>query len=893
MGRRKRTLPDGQVRPLRKGLHPYSNKVMSPRSPYQTESLEEEDLQSKPLLMPHVNYNTKNKFFPQPDQKTTATPSSNLKHQARDMLLPPAEHREKTVSLPQLDHPIIAKSSLPKHLNKTTVLPLKCLDCKDGENSVSLARPKHWCDPDTWAEPPSHPNKLPKVPLAPNHLSKIQQASEHCTGALLYRSQQLRHSSYPDSQDNTRIYADYKRRTTPMSPLCSKFETKTTTLQLPCHSHHSKASQNLTVYQKAKTSLLQCQNHRLRVQPLPCTDYSFKTKAKPLSGPNRWARDIAVPSPCPMHGSTMMVVQCIGSNNSERTRTMSTGPNHSSIPIQCNQPSSVPSSVPELPLRDADYKVKEISIPLPHPEQEAVFSIDSEHQIEAGQDDSPKITVSSLDSDQSALIPLHPNQWTKIVSDPDQCIEALQDPNFKAESALNQEKCVEIIPQVETQVNQDCRIKSPTGLRYQVEVLTEPDQQGYPLPDIKEKVKTEMELGEQVDPRKSYCEQAQDESRPKHWGEIPLVPEQQDQILSAQDHQLEVTSDHYQGTTTLLVPRYRTEAQLGCDHLSGVKAKNQATSPLGMHHLGEGSSNLKTQATSLPDPDLDDKPPCAELQATTITGHTQQEKTPADSRFLALPHESLNHWGKIPTYNEDGVELLPSAYYHANAVQKIESSWCFLYIKPYIIEGGTISDGTVDKIINSIPQEKIKNDIQKILLEQTKGCPAPQTGHSLSSNYNICLLCASWIPHGCCHVNEINYHCCKAQLVATPTLIAGSKVKIAIKFVLKLPKQQPSSTFCLTLPRYDMPGPSKPLLPFPSPFCSDTTPHWKAPMVTWFDYICGKNHYLTERQTSRSQRSFLGKMSEQSNATGEEEARGSGRVFKSLLEKFQRKRRTN
>ncbi|XP_072471046.1 uncharacterized protein [Notamacropus eugenii] len=869
---------------------------MSPRSPYHTESLKEEDLRLKPLLMPRINYNVKNKFF-QPDQKTTALTSSSLKHQARDLLLPPAEHREMTMSLPQLDHPTIPKPSLPKHLNKTTILPLKCLDYKDSENSVTLIRSKHRHDPDSWAEPPSHPDKLPKFPLVPNHLSKIQQVSGHRTEALLHRSQQLRNPSHPDGQDNTRLYADHKRRTTPVSSLCSKFETKITTLQLPYHSHHSKASQNLTVCQKAKTSLLPCQNHRLRVQPLPCTDYSFKAKVKPLSGPNHWARDIAVPSPCPMHGSTTMVVQCIGSNNSERTGTVSTGSNHSSIPSQCNQPFSAPSSVPELPLQDADYQDKEKPIPLPRPEQEAIFSIDSELQVEARQDYKSKITVSLLDSDQPALLPLCPNQWTKIISEPHQCTAALQDPNLKAESILNQEKCVEIAPQVETQMNQDRRIKSPTDLRYQVETLMESDQQGYPLPDIKKKVKTEMELDQQVDPQKSE-EQAKDESKLKNWGEIPMVPEQQDQTLSAQDHQLEVTSDHYQGTTTLLDLQYRTEAQLGHDHLSGVEKNNQAISPLGMHHLGKGSSDLKTQATSLPDPDLDNKPPCAELQATTTIGQTQQEKTPANSRFPALPNQGLNHWGKVPTCNEAGVELSPNAGYHVSAVQKSETSRSFKYIKPYIIEGGTISDRTVSKIINSIPHEKIKNDTQKILLEQKNGCPAPQTGHSPSSSYNVCLLCASWIPYGCCHVNEMNYHC-KAQLVAIPTHIPGSKVKMGIKFILRLPKQQASSTFCLTLPHYDMPRPSNPLLPFPSPSSSGTTPlessidHWKAPMTTRLDCTCGKDPYLTERQTSRSQRSFLGKISEQSNTTREEEAKCSGGVFKSLLEKFQRKRREN
>ncbi|XP_074153454.1 uncharacterized protein LOC141559479 isoform X2 [Sminthopsis crassicaudata] len=891
MERRKSTLPNGQVQPLRKGLHPHSNKVMSPRPPNQTESVKEEDPYSKLTLMPCVNHNVKSKFFSQPEQTTTATSSSNLKPQASDTVSPPAEHREMTVSLPQLDHSATAKPSLPKNLNKTPISPLKHAHHKDSTNSLSLTNLKHrrnfFHDPDTSAEP-SHAEKLPKVTLTPNNLCNSQQHSNRQTEASLNRGQRLKNPSHPDGQNNARINLDYKKRTIPVSSSYSKFETKMTAL--PGHTHSTKASKSLTVYQKTKSPPLQCQNHLLKVQPLPRTTCSLKTRVKPLSSPNHWARDAAAPLPYPRHGSTAVAMHCTKSNNSEKTRAETTDPDHLSILSQCNQPSYVPSSerssVPELSLQDADYEVEETSTSLSNSEQEAVFYLDPEQQVETRQDYNPKIIPSSSDSVKSVLLPLCSNQWTKIASDSDQHTSTLQDPDIKAENAVNQEECVESTPHS----NQDYKINPSSALRYQEETFMEANQQAYPLPPIKERVKTKLKLDQQDELQKSCYEQAKYESRRKHWNEIPLAPEQQDQILSAQDHQLEVTSGPHQGTTTLISHGYKTKAHVDHDHLSGVKITPKAISPHGRHHLGKDPLDLKTQATSLPDPGLGYKPSYGELKVTTTIGLAQPEKILANSRFPVIPDQGLKY-----SFNEDGVESLPSAYYHTTSIQKPKSPWCFRYIKPYTVEGGSIPDRIVNKIVLSIPHEKIKNDMQRILLQQIKRFSTSQNGQSLSANYNICLLCASWIPHGCFHINEMKYHC-KAQLVATPIPIPSSKVKIGIKFALKIPKQ-PSSTFCLTLPHYDVPGPSKSLRPFPSPSYLTTTPfespidHWKASVAPWLDYKYGKDHYLTGRQAPRSQQTFLGKVSELRNAIREEKARCSGRVFKSLLEKFQRKRR--
>ncbi|XP_007493195.2 uncharacterized protein LOC103106823 isoform X1 [Monodelphis domestica] len=897
MGRRKRTLKNaGQVQLLRKGFHPHSNKVMSPRAPYQIESLKEEDPQSKPTLMPRVNHSTKNKFFPQPEQKTAATSSSSFKHQAKDPLLPPTEQRGMTVSLPQLDHPTIVKTSFNKYSSKNPILPVKCPDHQASTTSVSLLRPKQrrnfGCNPENWAEAPSHPSKLPKVPFTPNHLSKIQQGFHHPPDSLLYHSQHLRNPPYPEHQGNIKLYTDNKKKTTPIPSLRSKFETKPTNVQLPG------SQQGKAVGQKAKTSFPQDHNHQLRVtvQPLSCTDCHFKSIGKPLSSTDQWTRDVIIPSPCPVHGSATMMVLCRDcSNNSGNIRAVPTTPQYSSC--QWNQTSStlsLPSSITELLSPNA--QVKEISTLLPYPEKEDALAIDPECPIEATQDDHQEITVSLLDPDHSALLQMSPNQW----DDPNQCTTiALHDHSLGAKSALSQENCVEITHQVETQLNQDFRTKSPTDSMCQVEITIESDQPTYSLPDEKEKVETEMEIVQEVEPQKNPCEEVKDKPIPKHWDEIAVVPEHQDQVLSVQDHQLEVPSDHYHVTTSLFGPGYQTEAQLGHDHLSkSAMEKPQDLCPLNMpqkavdtqfqlqqvmsppclENQPETSSNLKIQTTFLLDPDLENKlPNSSELLA------------PADSKGQDKPEQCPDRWPEVPKYYEDEVGYFP----RARTKQKIESSLCFSYLKPYTIEGGTVSDEIVNEIINSISEEKIKNDIM-FLIEQTKECPIPQTDHNLSSSYNVCLHCASWIPYGCPHVKRMNYHG-RAKLMAIPIPIPGSKRKMDIKFVLKLPKQQYSSMFCLTLPRHGTSVPSNPLLPFPSPPCSDTTllesptDRWKAPWDTRSGYMCGTNNSLSWT----NQQSFLGRLSGRSNASNEESTSGSGGVFKSLLEKFQRKRRSN
>ncbi|XP_074088450.1 uncharacterized protein LOC141520639 isoform X2 [Macrotis lagotis] len=867
MGRTKRTLQDaGQVQSPRKNLHPHSNKVMPPRAPSQIESFKEENPQSKSTLMPCVNHNVKNKFFPQPDQKITVKSSSSFNPQARSMLLPPVEHQEKTVSLPQIDHPIVTEASHSKLLNKTSGLPIKCFSNKDNKTSQSLA----------------HPKKLPKVvPEAPNHQSNIQEGSVHQNEDLLYQCEKHWNLSHLNGQDNTRIYPDCKRIASPVT-LFPRFETQSTSLPQPSHSLDT-SSQSIMVCQKVDTFLLPYHNHQLRLSPLPCTDYGFKTKAKPLLSLNHWAKDPAVPLPSPMPGSATMIVQWAGSSDFE-------DPNDSCIPGQYNQPSYVPSTFLELPLQYADM-VKKTSTFLLHPKQ-----------VEARQDYSPNITTLSSNPNQSAFFPLHAKQWIKLISVPYQYTETLQDSIYEAEQALNQEKYVEIAPQVKTQLNQDCKIKSPTSLRDQAESLMKPDQYVNTLQNTKKKkkVKTKIELDQQVEFQKSQGEQDKVESRHKQWGEISLVPEQQDHSLSVQNHKLKGISGHFQGTPTLLDPVNRTKAQQG--YLSEIEKNSQAISPLGMHHLGKGSSDLKTQGTSLPVPDLHKKPPYAELQIATQIDHSQQEETPEIFKLLEIPHQGLNHWDKVPIGSnkyqptKDGTEFLPDACYPANAMQKLGSSQYFHYIKPYTTEGGNIPDGIVNKIINSIPQEKIENDIQKILQEQTKRY-SPWTDHRLSSNYTVCLLCSSWIPYGCSHVSGKD-NPCRAQLEAIPTPIPGSNMKMGIKFVLKLPKYQTFPTFCRTLSHYDMPGRSSPLLPFLPSSCLDSTPlrspnyYWKTPKRTWLDFIRDKEYYLHEQQMSRNQL-FLGKMYELINATREEEARSSRGTYKSLLEKFQRKRRAN
>ncbi|XP_051840333.1 uncharacterized protein LOC127553574 [Antechinus flavipes] len=246
----------------------------------------------------------------------------------------------------------------------------------------------------------------------------------------------------------------------------------------------------------------------------------------------------------------------------------------------------------------------------------------------------------------------------------------------------------------------------------------------------------------------------------------------------------------------------------------------------------------------------------------------------------------MNNWANIPSdlhpLNEDG--------------ENREPPWCLTYIKPYTIEGENITHRTVNNIIKSIPQEKIKNDIYKqILLQRIKDCSHFKNGLCLTSTYSVCLICASWIPYGCPHVQKI-IDPCRAKLLSISSLLPGSKEEMSVKFVLQVPQLEAGSIFTIQYPDYSIfhhfyHKAGKSFHSQFSPSKSRTFLQEPSSKFTWLDFIRGKSYQPYGKKLYGSQNSLLGKMHLNSNK--EEGTKKSEKVLKSLLERIQKKRSAN
>ncbi|XP_023354710.1 uncharacterized protein LOC111719678 [Sarcophilus harrisii] len=207
-------------------------------------------------------------------------------------------------------------------------------------------------------------------------------------------------------------------------------------------------------------------------------------------------------------------------------------------------------------------------------------------------------------------------------------------------------------------------------------------------------------------------------------------------------------------------------------------------------------------------------------------------------------------------------------------------------IKPYTLEGGiTLTTQVVDKIISSIPEEKIKRDIcNQIRLWQMRGCPRSTQWpeQHMSASYTICLICASWVPNGCPHVDGMKSPSL-AQLLAIPTSLPNSEEK-KVRFYLKVSQQKPNPISTVTDSLSTKTVPSSPSSTFPS--CPKSDPeHLVLPKVTWLDFILARRHHLKERKPRSSQKPFELPLTSKINV---EEMPVRPRIqFKSLLEKFQ------
>uniref|UniRef100_A0A7N4PCR4 Uncharacterized protein n=1 Tax=Sarcophilus harrisii TaxID=9305 RepID=A0A7N4PCR4_SARHA len=168
---------------------------------------------------------------------------------------------------------------------------------------------------------------------------------------------------------------------------------------------------------------------------------------------------------------------------------------------------------------------------------------------------------------------------------------------------------------------------------------------------------------------------------------------------------------------------------------------------------------------------------------------------------------------------------------------------CSNSIEPFIIEGGIVPARIINAIISSISLGKIKIDIYKqIILQQKSQGPNNWPNQLISSNYKVCLICASWIPNGCPHVQQME-HLSQAQLLAIPTPFPGCE-EVGIKLVLRMPqKRKACSSLSFPYNHFGKLRPSHHLILLSSHSDSKSSIHQQFPIkIPRPGYMLGNDH---------------------------------------------------
>ncbi|XP_051841527.1 uncharacterized protein LOC127554210 isoform X2 [Antechinus flavipes] len=285
-------------------------------------------------------------------------------------------------------------------------------------------------------------------------------------------------------------------------------------------------------------------------------------------------------------------------------------------------------------------------------------------------------------------------------------------------------------------------------------------------------------------------------------------------------------------------------------------------------------------------------PPISPNHKTEVASNLHTHVT-ANSNDHHLPKLSINLNHKV----------MPKFITNLKPKQGKQNPWCFKYIEPYTVDGTAIPTEVMQTIISSIPQERIKNDISKqILLKRMKVSSAVQSGQRISSSYPVCLICASWIPDDCPHVQNMKYPC-EAQLLAIPTPLSNTKEDMGVRFVFQTPQ---TKRFTFLLPEmhyisqasshhsgYSSSSHSDESVRAPLPLKHQTTIPSPVPEgLKTLSFIMDKYNQPVGKATFRSQQSPPG-IKPMKCSSREDDPKKHPIFFKSLLERFQLRQKVN
>ncbi|XP_036609672.1 uncharacterized protein LOC118845753 isoform X2 [Trichosurus vulpecula] len=832
---------------------------LSPCSSHQTVPSNEQDHQSKPLMMPRLNQNqAKSKVLPHPGHKNTSTPSPCFKHQTTAIQSSHAESQTAAVPLPHLDHqgptkPIATQSPRPKHWARSTIPSLPFPDTRARTAGV-IALP---CS-ENWMAPPLSPNLWNKASLDPEHLPRIPQGFDHWAENVRHIDYWPTIASSPCYQNEVTSYIDCRPIVKTIASLSFNFGpvAKATAIPFLSCSHQSKAPQAMKHYERGIISPLPLQTfshqHRIKGSPLLCPDFS-----KASGEPGRYHRA------SPLADADQMI-------DKDRDKGRLTFNQWVKVPD--------PKFCITYPLESKDPETEtkvapdhQVSLP-PDPEHRTKVFSDSDQMFTKILPDPEYQTKFSLGSNNHAQVCLGPSYQDNDDLGPDKKANCLLAPIHNVQSTLDADQ-----QQVEGKTSPTPQVHFASGLNHKVKLTQGTDY---------------------------YIKY---EARPKQLDEISSDSDFQMRTTPDPDQRIKLPSNLTNWVTFPLDTKHRDTPQnpnnqtapySGLDPPSTPPLGNTQVTSSALKQWLKPSQTPKYWATHFTHPEHPDTP-SQELdhQQTSPLNFEHEQMNPATSDEKLEPprdpipfvqsHSYPDHCAKVLPHPDKQVKAISVPKYRTQEIKNRDSSWCFNYIRPYIVEGGTVHNKTVNNIISSIPQEEIKNDIRKqILLKRMKQCPNFQDGPRLCSSYDVCVLCASWIPHGCSHVDRMHGQTI-AHLMAIPTPMPGSNIRMGIKFILQLPPQRTSPDIYLTFPNFGRPHHTYYSPVIPSPPYSEPMPS-ESLLVSWLDYSHDKRHQSPGRKTSRSPELFPGKTSKR-----KEESVESTGIFKSFLERYQMKRKEN
>ncbi|XP_072477573.1 uncharacterized protein [Notamacropus eugenii] len=521
------------------------------------------------------------------------------------------------------------------------------------------------------------------------------------------------------------------------------------------------------------------------------------------------------------------------------------------------------------------------------PENWTKSSLDLTHQL---------ITASAhdkamLDVLKNARTQPKPSHQAKAASGLDHCCEPDLDLDHNEESSVKVKAAPEHDKQVKatlgtvkksiTQTSLPNKVKTISSLDHYCEVDLDLDHREKSLLNPKYQVKGSLEHDKKTKPTMDVIQKSTTELSPKdqanstpdsdHNKEVTMLPNYQDSTLFVSGHQLKVPLG--QGYLPEFSPRSKDQVETAPIVLPSPNQTFEVPQFLGKDPnvtLGLGKwATFKRRPDNL---------------AKLPLGHDQKAKIPTNLHQQSLP-QLFPH--------SDCTKAVSNIHSQDQKKNNGKSTWFFRYFKSYTTGRGNISNKIVNNIIGSIPKEKIKNDILKqILLRQIEKRPHSRPGPRLSCNYPICLICASWVPHGCIHTNMIKEYG-RAKLVAIPMPVPGSKEEMGIKFVLQVPEKRLSSTYLQThhynVPYHSGYNPQALTLLDPVPPRSPAYHHLPE-RVTRLRSNHGKDYQPIKEKKYVNQKPFERKIPTKSSNTIEVRPKTPKGVFTTLLEKIQNKR---